>query len=224
MTRSAAACDTVLAHLPPAATGYVAQLLRQRSLAVRISPPRRTKLGDHRPPRRDERLHRISINDDLNPYAFLTTLLHEIAHADVWEAHRGRWRRPKPHGREWKAAFGGLLGPILVKRWLPPDVADALASFRERPTAASCVDRGLVLALARYDRDAASRPRVEDLRPGTYFRVDGGRVFRLGRRARTRYLCVEQGTGAEYRVHALAIAEVVAAPAVRGQRRGAVAR
>jgi hypothetical protein len=34
--------------------------------------------------------HRITINDDLNPFAFLTTLLHEIAHAATWERLRQR--------------------------------------------------------------------------------------------------------------------------------------
>lgn len=216
--------NAVCLHLPGNAEPYVRGVLAARSISIRISRPRRTKLGDHRPPRRGEPMHRISVNDDLNPYAFLTTLLHEVAHADVWERHPRRWRRPKPHGREWQDAFRELLAPVVAGGWLPQDVTSALESFMERPAAMSCTDRGLVLALARHDRQTTPRTRVEDLAAGQWFRCDDGRVFRLGRRVRTRYRCTERGTGAEYRVHALAFAEVVAPPATRVYRRGAAAR
>jgi SprT protein len=198
-------------HLPDSTAGYVAELLDAREIAVRISRPRRTKLGDHRPPGRGSRQHRISVNADLNPYAFLTTLLHEIAHADVWEACRSRWRRPRPHGREWKSAFGRLLEPVVDASWVPGDVAEALAVSMRNPTATSCTDRGLVLALARYDVGPTTRMRVEDLSSGQTFRVGSGQVFRLGARLRTRYRCIDVSTGAEYRVHGLACAEPVTA-------------
>ena len=205
--------ERIVARLPEAAAGYVGGLLAGRSITVRVSRPRRTKLGDHHPPRRGDRSHRITVNEDLNPFAFLTTLLHEIAHADVWDQTRTRWRRPRPHGREWKRAFAGLLEPVVGQEWLPEDVATALASYMENPAAMSCSDRGLVLALARYDAHAVARTRVEDLAAGQWFRVDSGQVFCLGRRVRTRFLCVEPATGAEYRVHGLAFADPVDAAA-----------
>lgn len=206
------ACTKPLAlHLPEATAGYVDSLLAVRPIAVRVSRPRRTKLGDHRPPRRGDRSHHVSVNEDLNPFAFLTTLLHEIAHADVWEQARRRWRRPRPHGPEWKLAFARLVEPVVAEKWLPDDVAEALASYMENPAAMSCSDRGLVLTLARYDANAMARTRVEDLAMGRLFRVESGQVFRLGRRVRTRFLCVDTATGEEYRVHGLAFAEPVAA-------------
>lgn len=210
MNDRAAHHDPLRRHLPDSAVGYVADLLVARPIDVRICRPRRTKLGDHRPPSRGVRQHRISVNADLNPYAFLTTLLHEIAHADVWEACGRRWRRPRPHGREWKGAFGRLLEPVVDSAWLPDDVATALAASMKNPAAMSCTDRGLVLALARYDVSATPRTRVEDLSSGQLFRVESGQVFRLGARMRTRFRCVEPTTGAEYRVHGLAFAEPVA--------------
>jgi SprT protein len=218
-------------HLPAAAHEYVGDLLTSRDVAVRVSRPRLTKLGDHRPPRPADPRHRISVNDDLNPYAFLTTLLHEIAHVDVWEKHAGRRRRPRPHGPEWKGEFSAILAPVVAARWLPDDVAAALGSSMRNPAAMSCSDRGLVLALARYDDPAAVRQRVEDIPLGGLFRVSNGRVFCRGRRVRTRYLCLEPTTGAEYRVHALAFAEplpgatttdeqLAEAVAAAGRRRG----
>lgn len=215
--------DILQRHLPTEACEYVGDLLAAREVVLRVSRPRLTKLGDHRPPRPAHPCHRISINEDLNPYAFLTTLLHEIAHVDVWAKHVGRRRRPRPHGPEWKSEFATILAPVVVARWLPDDVASALGAYMRNPAAMSCSDRGLVLALARYDSAAATRHRVEDLPLGSLFRVANGRVFCRGRRVRTRYLCVESTTGAEYRVHALAFAEPVTAAVVTGGRQAGVA-
>jgi hypothetical protein len=221
--------DSLCRHLPSGAEDYVGELLAVRNVSVRISRPRLTKLGDHRPPRSGDPGHRISVNENLNPYAFLTTLLHEIAHADVWMKHcMRRRRRVKPHGPEWKEEFATLLMPVVAAAWLPDDVAGALAATMQNPAATSCSDRGLMLALARHDADPGSRLRVEEVPLGGVFRVDNGRVFCRGRRVRTRYLCVERATGAEYRVHALACAELVGAtpeisvarPVAPGRRRG----
>lgn len=202
--------ETVQRHLPAKAGAYVGELLAVRAVDVKVSRPRLTKLGDHRPPRPTSPRHRISVNEDLNPFAFLTTLLHEIAHVDVWARHAGRRRRPRPHGPEWKHAFATILAPVVAARWLPDDVAAALGSYMRNPAAMSCSDRRLVLALARYDDPATRRQRVEDIPLGGLFRVANGRVFCRGLRMRTRYLCVDPRTGAEYRVHALAFAEPLA--------------
>lgn len=203
--------DALRRHLPRGAEVYVNELLAARDVVVRVSRPRLTKLGDHRPPQRGHFVHRISVNEDLNPFAFLTTLLHEIAHVDVWVKHRSR-RRPRPHGPEWKREFAAILEPVVSARWLPADVSEALRAALGNPPAMSCSDRGLAIALSRYDEPAAARVRVEDIPLGGVFRVGNGRTFCRGLRVRTRFRCVEQTTGAEYRVHALALAEPVCPP------------
>ena len=195
--------DGWIAKVPEGTAGRVRELLAGRRVVVRLSRPRRTKLGDHRPPGRGRTHHRITVNDDLNPYAFLTTLLHEVAHLTTWEKLRHRVRRYPPHGREWKREFGTILEPFVDAALLPDDIAAALATFMRNPAAASCSDRGLVLALAKYDRPDAGRHRVEDLPPGSVFRVETGQVFRLGPRLRSRYQCFAQPGGQEYRVHGL---------------------
>lgn len=196
--------------LPAAAVDYVAEVLRAHPCEVRLSRPRRTKLGDHRPPGPGRRRHAITLNDDLNPYALLTTLLHEVAHVAAWERHRGRRRRQRPHGPEWQGEFAALLGPVVAADVLPADVREALAGAMRRPAAASCSDRRLALALSRYDAPRPGRVRVEDLVPGTLFRTDGGAVFRAGPVIRTRRQCFECRTGQEYRVHVLARVEPLA--------------
>jgi hypothetical protein len=195
--------DGWIAKVPEGTAARVHELLVGRRVVVRLSRPRRTKLGDHRPPGRGRTHHRITVNDDLNPYAFLTTLLHEVAHLTTWEKLRHRMRRYPPHGRDWKREFGTILEPFVAAELLPDDIATALATFMRNPAAASCSDRGLVLALAKYDRPDAGRHRVEDLPPGSVFRVETGQVFRLGPRLRSRYQCFEERSGQEYRVHGL---------------------
>ncbi len=190
-------------RLPDNTHTYVKELLSAHPVDVRLSRPRRTKLGDHRSPTGVRRRHRVSVNDDLNPYAFLTTLLHEIAHAATWERHRARIRRVRPHGPEWKAEFERILLPVVVGRMLPEDVGLALERSLGKLAAATCSDRGLMLALARYDVVDPGLVFVESLPAGTTFRTDGGRVFRLGPKLRSRYRCIEQRTGREYRMHSL---------------------
>lgn len=195
--------DGWIEKVPEGTAQRVHHLLAGRRVVVMLARPRRTKLGDHRPPVRGRTHHRITVNDNLNPYAFLTTLLHEIAHMTTWERLRHRVRRYPPHGREWKREFGTILEPFVEASLLPEDVTAALAAFMRNPAAASCSDRGLVLALAKYDSPEPGRLRVEDLPPGSLFRVDTGQVFRLGPRLRSRYQCFEQPGGGEYRVHGL---------------------
>lgn len=202
--------------LPGGTADHVADLLARHACEVRLARPRRTKLGDHRPPGRGRRTHRISINDDLNPYAFLTTLLHEIAHAATWERHAHRRRRLRPHGAEWRHEFAALLQPVVALGALPDDVTGALERTLLRPAAATCSDRGLMLALGRYDRVDGRLVRVEEIAVGGWFRLDTGAVFRAGRPLRTRRQCFAAGTGTEYRVHGLARVEPIAPPAVSG--------
>jgi len=214
MTRSLRpeALEILRPHLPAEAVGHVARALTGLAVELRVVRPRRTKLGDHRPPFAGRGHHRITVNADLNPYAFLTTLLHEIAHAATWERHGRRRRRLRPHGEEWKREFSSMLAPVVDAGVLPDDVAAALARSLENPAAATCSDRRLVLALARYDDPPKNRVRVEDLADGTWFRVDGRHTFRAGPLVRTRRQCFERRTGREYRVHGLLFVEPLPVP------------
>ena len=218
--------EIVRPYLPVAAVDHVARLLEGLAVDLRVVRPRRTKLGDHRPPTAPLRPHRITVNADLNPYAFLTTLLHEVAHAATWERHRGgflRRRRLRPHGAEWKREFSAVLGPVVEAGVFPDDVAAALTRSLENPAAATCSDRDLLLALARYDRSPEGRVRVEDLSEGTWFRIDGRHAFRAGRLVRTRRQCFAVGSGREYRVHGLLFVEPLAEEPARrraGRQRG----
>ena len=49
-------------------------------MKFKIVAPRRTKLGDFKAKGNKNNKSQITINGDLNPYAFLITTLHELAH------------------------------------------------------------------------------------------------------------------------------------------------
>lgn len=200
--------EVALPYLPPEAAVQVRDLCGLWPVDLRIARPRRSKLGDHRPPSGPWPRHRISINSDLNPWAFLTTLLHEFAHAATWERHRRR--RLRPHGEEWRREFTALLRPVVDAGTLPADIEAALRGTLERPAAATCTDRALLLALAHYDGRDDGRVRVERLETGTLFRLDDGHVLRAGPLLRTRRRCFERRSGREYRVHGLLLVEPLA--------------
>jgi hypothetical protein len=142
-------------RLPESTHGYVAGLLAAHPVDVRLSRPRRTKLGDHRAPTALRRRHRISVNEDLNPYAFLTTLLHEIAHAATWESHRARIRRVRPHGSEWKAEFERILQPVVAGGMLPDDI-DARLTDMSTVTGKSRNQLIIEILSETFDREDAT--------------------------------------------------------------------
>ena len=108
--------DILKKYIPENAVEKVIELLNTYQPQIKISRSRTTKLGDYRPPQGNIKIHRISVNHDLNSYAFLVTLLHELAHLVTWQNHK---RKAKPHGTEWKNAFKSLLIPFFDKA--PPN-------------------------------------------------------------------------------------------------------
>ena len=63
----------------PSGTGEaVLHYLHEYKVHLTIARERKSILGDYRH-RTHQQNHRISVNGNLNPYAFLVTLLHEIA-------------------------------------------------------------------------------------------------------------------------------------------------
>jgi hypothetical protein len=56
------------------------------------------------------RRERITVNVNLNPYNFLVTYLHEVAHLEVYRQYK---RRQPPHGKAWKTHFRLLLIPVM---------------------------------------------------------------------------------------------------------------
>ena len=182
-------------YLPQQAAPLIARWIDYFKCEFKISRNRNTKLCDYRHPF-DGRGHRISVNYDLNPYAFLVTTVHEFAHLHTWNEHK---HHVKPHGAEWKANFKRMMQPFFEMQVFPPDVRQAIVTYLDNPAASSCSDLNLYRTLRQYDaKPPAALLTVEKLPPNALFKLKDGRVFRMEERLRKRYKCLEMSSKRYY--------------------------
>jgi SprT protein len=181
-------------YLPPATGDAVMAYLHQYKVHLTISKERKSILGDYRH-RTHNANHRISVNGNLNQYAFLITLLHELAHLLTFEQYQNR---VQAHGREWKMIFGQLLQQFVQHKIFPADIEHELLLSLKNPAASSCAEDGLLRVLRKYDAKGSSHLLVEELVAGAVFRIKDGRTFRKGEKLRKRFKCIEITTGKIY--------------------------
>ncbi|MGB0177504.1 MAG: SprT-like domain-containing protein, partial [Owenweeksia sp.] len=189
---------TLSKYLPEETLDLTMKLLRSAPVELRIKNPRKTKFGDYRFPRGSER-HRISINGNLNPFAFLITLVHEMAHLKAFEDHG---KTIKPHGDEWQSTFRELMKPYFERNVFPAALKSALSKSLQKGSASSCTDLELFRVLQTFNEKPALV--VEQLNPGDCFSLGKGMIFKKGPKARKRYRCLNLANGREYMVHPLA--------------------
>jgi hypothetical protein len=189
-------------HLPDPAVAYCLSLWQKTPFSFRVQKPRSSKLGDFRY-RRDRKIQIITINSDLNPYQFLLTYIHEVAHLHAFEKYGFAH---SPHGKEWKKEFQDLMGPILTDLVFPKDILIPLRHHMANPSASSSKDLFLMKEMSKYDLPSG-KPEEEiflsDLTPGRQFLLSG-RKFKKGETRRTRVLCEEVDSGRKYLVSRLA--------------------
>jgi len=178
--------------IPEAAIDTINSWIGLYSISLRIAKKRRTKLGDYRAPI-GKHGHRISVNGNLNQYAFLVTLVHEIAHLITWEKYR---RKAKPHGTEWKQEYKTLMNQLDGLRIFPSDVKRAVGNYMENPNASSCTDIELSKVLAKYN--TYNFCYLEDLQEMAVFQIENGRQFQKGPLRRTRYKCKDLNNNKYY--------------------------
>jgi SprT protein len=177
-------------YLPEQSVHTIALWVRQYNFDLKITNSRSTKLGDYRSPFKGKR-HKITVNHNLNKYAFLITLVHEVAHLTAFEKHS---HMIKPHGEEWKQAYKQLMHPFLQESILPNDIQLALKNYLINPAASSCADENLLRTLKRYDKPNEALVHLEDLPFKTIFKISPERYFEKGEKLRKRYKCVELAT------------------------------
>lgn len=182
------------AYLPPDTYEAVLSYLNHYKVHLTIAKTRNSILGDYRfKPAGGH--HRISVNGSLNPYAFLITLLHELAHLVAFEQYGSRIAA---HGKEWKSVYGDLLARFLQKDIFPTDIATELRQRLHNPGASTCAEEGLQRMLRRYDPPRPHTALIEELPVGSLFMIKGGRVFRRGEKRTKRYYCTELATNKVY--------------------------
>lgn len=181
-------------YLPQGSFEDVLYYLQHHHVHLTISRKRQSILGDYRHALSDKN-HRISVNGNLNKYAFLITLLHELAHLFTYEKFG---HRVQAHGLEWKNEFGKILAKFLLQKVFPADIEKVLLHTLQSPAASSCGDEKLLRVLHKYDEKKEGIHLVEQLPEGALFVIKGGRIFKKGEKIRKRFKCVEVKTGKFY--------------------------
>jgi len=181
-------------YLPADAISLIVDWVLHYGIHLKITKERHRKLGDFRPSS-GMRGHHITINHNLNPYSFLLTLVHEIAHLDTWNRYR---HKAKPHGLEWKMSFVNLMQPFLNERVFPGEILKVIQDYLNNPAASSCTDERLTRILRQFD---ANPPLfLEDIPEGAVFRVSTGRVFQKGHKRRKHFHCIEMASAQAYMI------------------------
>lgn len=194
MAKQQAPMAALQQYLPPGSFEGVLHYIQHYKVHLTITRERSSILGDYRH-RHGTDHHRISVNGSLNPYAFLITLLHELAHLFTYEQHGSR---VQAHGTEWKQQFGRVLAQFIEQKIFPADVEQALLHTLQNPAASSCADEKLLRVLYCYDAKKDGHLLIEQLADGAVFSIKGGRTFKRGQRVRKRYRCTEIATGKVY--------------------------
>ena len=185
--------EVLLNYIPFSAHNQVVELLKAYPIKIKITKKRLTKHGDYRLDKKGN--PSITINASENPYRFLITLLHELAHYCVYLNYG---RKASPHGTEWKSAFRAILLPFLNPVIFPDPLCGVLAKHMKNPKASSDRDFNLVMALRQWDKEVKSNSCVYELENGQTFALENGRKFVKLQKRRTRYECREIATGCIY--------------------------
>jgi hypothetical protein len=187
--------------LPASTVNYALALWEKEPFSFKITATRKSKLGDFRY-RRDRQIQTITINADLNPYQFLLTYIHEVAHLHAFVKFG---IEIPPHGAEWKSTFQQLMIPLLSTTYLPIDLLVPLRKHMRNPKASSSSDLFLMKEMSKYDEKSITQEIVflSDVKPGNRFLLSG-REFEKGETRRTRVLCQEVKSGKKYLIAQLA--------------------
>ena len=181
-------------YLPPGTYEAVLGYLREHKVHLTIARERKSILGDYRH-RTHHDNHRISVNGNLNPYSFLITLLHELAHLLTFEQFGNK---VLSHGREWKTIYARMLAQFLQHKIFPQDIEAELVRSLNNPAASTCAEDGLLRGLRKYDSKQTHHRLVEEISMDAYFRTSDGRIFKKQEKLRKRFRCIEVKTGKVY--------------------------
>lgn len=178
-------------YIPNHAVEPIFQLIETHHIHLKIVNERKTRHGDYK---RLPGKHQITVNANLNPYRFLITLVHEIAHLLAFETYGNRI---KPHGLEWKRVFQQLMLPFIRPEIFPQEVLPYIARHFKNPKASSDTDAHLSVVLKKFD-PPNDKNYIYEIPLGSVFRIYNGKVFKMGNRRVKRYECMEMDTGKIY--------------------------
>ena len=184
--------ENFLKLIPEKSKKKVVSLLHLEPVIVRVTKKRISKHGDFRKKANGDFF--ITINESTNPYRFLITLLHEIAHYIVFKKYSNI---SKPHGPEWKLAYRKILLPFLNNQIFPDQICRCLAHYIRNPKASTDRDLNLFMALRKYDKKE-NYSLILEIKKGQSFRIKCGRKFIKLNKRRKLYECREVSSNRIY--------------------------
>ncbi len=185
-------------HLPAETLTYCLDLWQQQPFSFTVSRTRSSCFGNYI---FRNGQHKITVNHDLNIYAFLVTYIHEIAHQRAW-LNKGR-KRIEPHGKEWKKSFQDLMLPLLNEAFLPENLLLPLRVYMQNPAASSVSFAPLSEALRSFDEIKETGVSLSQILDSQWFEFRGV-VFQKIEKRRTRILCIEKQSKRKYTILATA--------------------
>lgn len=177
-------------YIPEHAIHLVQSLIEKHKINLKIVNQRHTKHGDFRQLANGE--FQITINNSLNPFQFLLTLIHEIAHHVTFK----KYGKIQPHGKEWKQQFQHLMLPFLHPTIFPNHMLIPLAHYLKNPKASTDSDIKLSLAL-KGNKAENGKNFVFELPLNSTF-VFKNKMYRKGEKRKTRIECLQLTTNRMY--------------------------
>ena len=169
-------------YIPENAIPFVQFLIDEHNFTLKIVNQRATKHGDFR--KLADGKYQITVNNNLNPFQFLLTLVHEIAHHVTHQ----KFGRVKPHGKEWKMVFQHLMLPFLRPEIYPKEMLPFLAKYLKNAKASTDSDVNLSLVL-RGNRAEVGKIFIFEIPFGDFFEFKAT-IYRRGIKRRTRFECL----------------------------------
>ena len=177
-------------YIPEKAIPLVEYLINEHNINLKIVSQRQTKHGDFRKLANGKM--QITVNNNLNEYQFLLTLIHEIAH----HVAHVKFGRVQPHGKEWKTVFQHLMLPFLQPEIYPKEIVPFLAKYLRNPKASTDADVKLSLALRGFKAETGKN-FIFEIPSGSVFQFKN-KLYKRGAKRRTRYECLQIQTKRVY--------------------------
>lgn len=192
-------------RLPEDVLETILSYFSENPFHFKIVRQRHSKSGDFRPAQHGNP-PRITINGNLNNYAFLIILVHEIAHLYGTVCGKNLLigkSRPNPHGNQWKLLFRQLMNPFLSPNVFPDSILRPLKQYMKNPKASTTSDPELSRSLSLFDHPS-SGINLEELPMDAMFLIYNGKLFQKKERLRKRYRCISIKDGRIYMISPVA--------------------
>ena len=174
--------NTFQNFIPEKAIPFVQFLIDEHHFTLKIVNQRATKHGDFR--KLPNGKFQITVNNNLNKFQFLLTLVHEIAHHVTHQ----KFGRVQPHGKEWKTVFQHLMLPFLKPEIYPKEILPYLANYLKNPKASTDADVNLSLVLKGCVAEAGKN-FIFEIPNGSFFEFKNT-LYKRGNKRRTRFECL----------------------------------